>query len=346
MRAAAGVTAPPLLLIASSAEIESRQLRWPRAPAIASCSSPCSARRCAEATAAALGLAPAPVTAAALLSAPEAIGGHVLLVEDEAVNAAVAQGYLEALGCTWVWVKDGPEAVARTRRGTLRPHTDGSEHADHGRLCHHGADPAARGRTRARAHRRAERARRGDLPRGLPGGRHGRHAEQALHPGCVRAAAASLAAARARGTCRQLPSHAPELAAVDAKAVASLRNLRTGGSEDLYSKLVALFQTGSAESLAALELAMGQRRPARGRRAVSQTQGQCRQCRCAGLLPRARGCWSRPAIAGNLGRGATPARAGARRLSRPAVRTLQSDIAGQRMNASCPDAGHCHRRRR
>src|SRR5256885_9778617 len=38
---------------------------------------------------------------------------HVLLVEDEPVNAAVAQGYLMALGCTSVWVKDGAEAVAR-----------------------------------------------------------------------------------------------------------------------------------------------------------------------------------------------------------------------------------------
>jgi CheY-like chemotaxis protein/HPt (histidine-containing phosphotransfer) domain-containing protein len=39
--------------------------------------------------------------------------GHVLLVEDEAVNAAVAEGYLSALGCTYAWVKNGNEAVAR-----------------------------------------------------------------------------------------------------------------------------------------------------------------------------------------------------------------------------------------
>src|SRR6185437_799880 len=43
-----------------------------------------------------------------------AIGAHVLLVEDEPVNAAVAQGYLEALGCTSVWTKDGAEALARS----------------------------------------------------------------------------------------------------------------------------------------------------------------------------------------------------------------------------------------
>ena len=36
----------------------------------------------------------------------------MLLVEDEAVNAAVAEGYLEALGCTSTWVTSGAEAVA------------------------------------------------------------------------------------------------------------------------------------------------------------------------------------------------------------------------------------------
>jgi two-component system sensor histidine kinase BarA len=38
----------------------------------------------------------------------------VLLVEDEAVNAAVAEGYLAALGCTTAWVKNGSDAVARS----------------------------------------------------------------------------------------------------------------------------------------------------------------------------------------------------------------------------------------
>jgi CheY-like chemotaxis protein len=41
------------------------------------------------------------------------LGGHVLLVEDEPVNAEVARGYLAVLGCTSVWVNDGPEAIAR-----------------------------------------------------------------------------------------------------------------------------------------------------------------------------------------------------------------------------------------
>ena len=47
-------------------------------------------------------------------AATGAIGGHVLIVEDEPVNATVAQGYLEALGCTSVWTKDGAEGLARS----------------------------------------------------------------------------------------------------------------------------------------------------------------------------------------------------------------------------------------
>lgn len=39
--------------------------------------------------------------------------GHVLVVEDDAVNAEVAQGYLEALGCSSVWVQSGALALER-----------------------------------------------------------------------------------------------------------------------------------------------------------------------------------------------------------------------------------------
>jgi CheY-like chemotaxis protein len=42
--------------------------------------------------------------------------GVVLLVEDEPVNAAVAQGYLAALGCTCVWVESGAAALERSGR--------------------------------------------------------------------------------------------------------------------------------------------------------------------------------------------------------------------------------------
>jgi signal transduction histidine kinase/streptogramin lyase len=43
-----------------------------------------------------------------------ALQGHILLVEDEAVNAAVAEGYIAAFGCTSVWVRNGADAVARS----------------------------------------------------------------------------------------------------------------------------------------------------------------------------------------------------------------------------------------
>jgi signal transduction histidine kinase/ligand-binding sensor domain-containing protein/CheY-like chemotaxis protein/HPt (histidine-containing phosphotransfer) domain-containing protein len=68
-----------------------------------------------EALAVASGLEVEPSGAAPLsdVNTPQ-LGGHVLLVEDEAVNAAVAEGYLSALGCTMAWVKNGNDAVARS----------------------------------------------------------------------------------------------------------------------------------------------------------------------------------------------------------------------------------------
>jgi signal transduction histidine kinase/ligand-binding sensor domain-containing protein/CheY-like chemotaxis protein/HPt (histidine-containing phosphotransfer) domain-containing protein len=61
-----------------------------------------------------MGLSAVPIATSAL--APERTlecTGHVLLVEDEPVNAAVARGYLAALGCSCVWVRDGTEALTR-----------------------------------------------------------------------------------------------------------------------------------------------------------------------------------------------------------------------------------------
>lgn len=66
-----------------------------------------------EAFAATLGLrSNAPADAAPAVTA--ALRGHVLIVEDDPVNAAVAEGYLETLGCTFAWVTSGSEAVARS----------------------------------------------------------------------------------------------------------------------------------------------------------------------------------------------------------------------------------------
>src|SRR6185295_18908232 len=65
-----------------------------------------------EAFAAALGDASTAEHAEPARVAAGPLKAHVLLVEDEAVNAAVAEGYLEALGCTSTWVTSGAEAVA------------------------------------------------------------------------------------------------------------------------------------------------------------------------------------------------------------------------------------------
>lgn len=67
-----------------------------------------------EALALATRAVPTVANVAAVVAADEPnLGGHVLLVEDEVVNAEVAEGYLAVLGCTCVWVKDGPAAIAR-----------------------------------------------------------------------------------------------------------------------------------------------------------------------------------------------------------------------------------------
>jgi signal transduction histidine kinase/CheY-like chemotaxis protein len=262
-RAAAG-HGPPMVLIASSAQIEARSLDGLVA---SDCIvlKPVHRETLSEAIAAALGLAPAPVMAVSLLAAPEAVGGHVLLVEDEAVNAAVAQGYLEALGCTCVWVKDGPEAVARSavERFDLilmdlsMPKMDGYA------------------TTALIRKRKAQRAR-------VPIVALSAHDAVAYRAACLDAgmddilskpytleACAQLlrrwlrpegqsAEPRAVRPVRQL---APELSGVDATTVAGLRNLG-GTNGDLYPKLVALFATGSAESLAALEVALTRGQPA------------------------------------------------------------------------------------
>jgi signal transduction histidine kinase/ligand-binding sensor domain-containing protein/CheY-like chemotaxis protein/HPt (histidine-containing phosphotransfer) domain-containing protein len=258
-RAAATGQAPPLVLVASSTEVESGNLEGLVAGECIVLK-PVQRETLCEAIAAALGLAPAAATAASLLAAPESIGGHVLLVEDEPVNAAVAQGYLEALGCTWVWVKDGQEAVARTavERFDLilmdlsMPTMDGYA------------------TTTLIRQRDAQRTR-------VPIVALSAHDAGTYRAACLEAGMDDmLSKPYTLEACAQLLRRwlrrdsqsavmpalqaalplAPELATVDTKAVASLRNLRSGGGAELYSKLVGLFQSGSAEAMAALEGAL------------------------------------------------------------------------------------------
>jgi CheY-like chemotaxis protein/nitrogen-specific signal transduction histidine kinase/HPt (histidine-containing phosphotransfer) domain-containing protein len=107
-----GAAQPAIVVIATQADIESRALRL-LLPEKQIVLKPVHGTALREAFASALGLesAAAPeVSARAASSGP--LKAHVLLVEDEAVNAAVAEGYLEALGCTATWVVSGAEAVA------------------------------------------------------------------------------------------------------------------------------------------------------------------------------------------------------------------------------------------
>ncbi|HXN10770.1 MAG TPA: ATP-binding protein, partial [Steroidobacteraceae bacterium] len=102
------------VVVASAAEVETQRLRQ-REDAMILVLKPVYRGALYEALSSAIGDPLRDAAAAApLLPAAEALGAHVLLVEDEPVNAAVAQGYLAALGCTSVWVENGPEAIARS----------------------------------------------------------------------------------------------------------------------------------------------------------------------------------------------------------------------------------------
>jgi signal transduction histidine kinase/ligand-binding sensor domain-containing protein/CheY-like chemotaxis protein len=102
-----------LVVVASSAAVQAENLER-RVQPEAIVLKPVRREALYEALAAATAAVPSAADVAAILKAGEPnLGGHVLLVEDEPVNAEVAQGYLTVLGCTSVWVNDGPEAVAR-----------------------------------------------------------------------------------------------------------------------------------------------------------------------------------------------------------------------------------------
>jgi CheY-like chemotaxis protein/HPt (histidine-containing phosphotransfer) domain-containing protein len=205
----------------------------------------------------------APAAAVVSTPAPEAIGGHVLLVEDEAVNAAVAEGYLSALGCTFVWAKDGAEAVARSAAERFdlilmdlsMPEMDGFA-------------ATALIRQRERAARRVpivaltahdESSYRDKC---LLGGMDDLLTKPYSFEECanlLRRWIARRDEAAAKTPERETSPPAADgdtLAGVDAAAVAGLRSLRAGGHADLYSKLVDLFRAGSAEGLAKLREAL------------------------------------------------------------------------------------------
>ncbi len=202
-------------------------------------------------------------------AATGAIGGHVLIVEDEPVNATVAQGYLEALGCTSVWTKDGAEGLARsaTERFDLilmdinMPAFDGYETA---RLIRERAGGTARrvpiialtAHSLSLVRERCEAAGMDDvlskpytledcerlLRRWIPAQREPRVATQPSGGAPIPEAATA--------------PPAEDLAKLDNATVVRLRGAGAPGRPSLYSRLAELFRTGSSAALDELHSAL------------------------------------------------------------------------------------------
>jgi CheY-like chemotaxis protein len=178
-----------------------------------------------------------------------AIGAHVLLVEDEPVNAAVARGYLAELGCTAVWVQNGPEAIARcsTERFDLimmdlnMPMMDGFMAAA---LIRQGEGMRKRTPIIALTAHDAKNYRDSCRNAGMD--------DIMSKPYSLQQCAELL-----RQWVRVESSPKVEvLTRVDAAAVAGLQNLRGAGRVDLYTELVGLFQAASQHAVAQLESAL------------------------------------------------------------------------------------------
>jgi CheY-like chemotaxis protein len=257
--ATAGDGNPPLVVIATSADVESRALRL-LLPEKQIVLKPVHGSALYEAFAAALGVEPAAGRAEPARAGP--LEAHVLLVEDEAVNAAVAEGYLAALGCTSVWVESGAEAVARA----------GAEHFD---LVLMDLNMPGMDGFEATALIRRQEARAGSAR--VPIVALTAHDANQYRERCLAADIDDILSKpytlesctrvlwhwlRRRDESAGTPSAdtaasaATELTGVDAKVVAALRQMRGGREGDLYAKLVGLFETSSRESLAALETAL------------------------------------------------------------------------------------------
>jgi signal transduction histidine kinase/ligand-binding sensor domain-containing protein/CheY-like chemotaxis protein/HPt (histidine-containing phosphotransfer) domain-containing protein len=222
------------------------------------------------------------------------IGAHVLLVEDEPVNAAVAQGYLEELGCTSVWADGGREAVARsaTERFDLimmdlnMPAMDGYATT---RLIREREGGRARVPIIALTAHEAKSYRAACLAAGMDDllskpytldecaqllrrwiKSSPRRASDATRPADpahpvhpARSAAqsspvsdASSAAPRGMALSDAAAPPVETVTQIDGQTVTGLKNLRSLGQSNLYSKLVGLFQPASAKAIAELGAAL------------------------------------------------------------------------------------------
>ncbi|MGH8289439.1 MAG: two-component regulator propeller domain-containing protein [Steroidobacteraceae bacterium] len=228
---------------------------------------------------------PAEAAAAGRPGAAGAIGAHVLLVEDDAVNAAVAQGYLDALGCSCVWAKDGAEALARSATGRFDlilmdlnlPGFDGYETAKLMRERTGTRRPtpivALTAHTPSQVVARCEAAGIDDilskpctledcehlLRRWIPSEREPRVIAGPGHPGPVAATALQAGETlREASEPRAMPSP-QDLARLDPATVVRLRGSAAPGRPGLYSRLVELFRVGSATALGELQAALRER---------------------------------------------------------------------------------------
>jgi signal transduction histidine kinase/ligand-binding sensor domain-containing protein/CheY-like chemotaxis protein/HPt (histidine-containing phosphotransfer) domain-containing protein len=260
-------TRATLVLVATTAEVATHGLEHlVGAPAIVL--KPIRRDAFHEAIATAMGVTSSSSDAA--LAAPlkeKAIGGHVLLVEDEPVNAAVAQGYLAALGCTSVWVKDGAEAVARNAAERFdlilmdlsMPTMDGFQTTALIRQRMGASRVPIVALTAHDTTNYRETCLKADMDDML--------GKPCTLDECARVLRRWIARSN------KPPQTSPAagigslsrvdavgggggLSSVDAAAVARLKNLRGGGQGDLYSRLVDLFQTGSSDSLRQLQAAL------------------------------------------------------------------------------------------
>jgi signal transduction histidine kinase/ligand-binding sensor domain-containing protein/CheY-like chemotaxis protein/HPt (histidine-containing phosphotransfer) domain-containing protein len=239
---------PALIVLATTAELDSPELAGLGSQAVVL--KPVQRGALYDALAAASGRTPQAVDRPAAAPGAAALNAHVLLVEDEPVNAAVAQGYLTALGCTSVWVKDGAEAVARNAAERFdlilmdlsMPVMDGF--ATTALIRQRGG---ATGRVPIVALTAHDAANYRDAC--LTAGMEDMLSKPYTLEECAQVVRrwSTPGAIQVRPAARSNP-----LASVDAAAVTSLRRLRGDGQGDLYSKLVDLFQAGSSQTLAQL----------------------------------------------------------------------------------------------
>jgi CheY-like chemotaxis protein/HPt (histidine-containing phosphotransfer) domain-containing protein len=263
MLAAAGEAPPALVVIATSADVESRALRL-LVPEKQIVLKPVHGAALHEAFAAVLGVEAGHAHEERAASGP--LIAHVLLVEDESVNAAVAEGYLEALGCTATWVTSGAQAVACAAAEHFdlilmdlsMPGMDGFATTALIRAQQSRAANGGRARvpivalTAHDADRYRERCLAADIDDILSKPYTLDDCRRVLRHWLARSEADGVSAVADGSTCS---APAAPLTTIDVEAVAALRKL-SAGKTDLYAKLVELFRTSSTQSLAELVSAL------------------------------------------------------------------------------------------